>query len=506
MKVERKICVYVVIALVSCASLAAAVEPQPGATTLRWTRRSDDTARTLSVGEQEVGVVRGDADHLQLEVPADADRPAVTLVTLLRSEEQLGRDRYPRKVVVEGRLPRSDARVREEYVVLAPAAPLRIEGDGLHVSADWPRAINQAEEQELQAWLRGKGLPDNLQAFDRLHAADSGRQLRVWYEISGRRVNGLLTRGASRDAAARFDSLFHVEKETWRIHHARPLYYPQQPFYHRESLELVDTLNDVSGQGRSELRSYHCGCYGWAIATDWVTLGKKLYHVKVEYVDHSVGGGVFLGLQRRDSFPWFGIGDRTRMGLLARRVKAYQLTDAHDKPFGEIAIRYPADPVGDDLGPASYEIRLAKPNGEMRDLASIDYKSDDVTVVLHSEAPAAGAPARPSEPWMLALEQLDAVLAAMPTQVVRGDGIRDSFLGDVEQLVDRIRVIQSPTEETLADVVSDVDALTAVTKVERLLAAYGNRFDADPTDLPQPPKRLSRSPYDLEGSSIEPVP
>ena len=38
--------------------------------------------------------------------------------------------------------------------------------------------------------------------------------------------------------------------------------------------------------------------------------------------------------------------------------------------------------------------------------------------------------------WETPLERPDALLAAMPTQVVRGDGVRDSHLGEIETMLD----------------------------------------------------------------------
>jgi hypothetical protein len=77
----------------------------------------------------------------------------------------------------------------------------------------------------------------------------------------------------------------------------------------------------------------------------------------------------------------------------------------------------------------------------------------------------------------------------MPTQVVRGDGVRDSHLGEIETMLDWIRLIKEPSEENLADVVSEIDALTAVSKVHALLETDGASYSADEGEFPLPPKR-----------------
>ncbi|MBW1686519.1 MAG: hypothetical protein JRS35_15805 [Deltaproteobacteria bacterium] len=66
-----------------------------------------------------------------------------------------------------------------------------------------------------------------------------------------------------------------------------------------------------------------------------------------------------------------------------------------------------------------------------------------------------------------------------------------------------IRLIQEPSEDHLADVVSEIDGLTAISKVEALLESGGARFLADPSVLPPPPGRHAGSP---EHSACNPRP
>jgi hypothetical protein len=51
---------------------------------------------------------------------------------------------YPRRVTVSGRLTDGRATVRQEYVLLAPAAPIAVEGLGLVIAGEDP-SINQGE-------------------------------------------------------------------------------------------------------------------------------------------------------------------------------------------------------------------------------------------------------------------------------------------------------------------------------------------------------------------------
>ena len=70
---------------------------------------------------------------------------------------------------------------------------------------------------------------------------------------------------------------------------------------------------------------------------------------------------------------------------------------------------------------------------------------------------------------------------------MRGDGVRDSQLGEIERLVDAVRLLREPEEGRLADFVSDVDALHAAAKVEALLAPEAGRFHAAADRFPPSP-------------------
>ena len=75
----------------------------------------------------------------------------------------------------------------------------------------------------------------------------------------------------------------------------------------------------------------------------------------------------------------------------------------------------------------------------------------------------------------------------MPVQVVRGDGLRDSHLGTIEQLVDAVRLLRAPDESRLADLVSETDASSAEGKVRALLEPQEERFLAGAETLPPLP-------------------
>jgi hypothetical protein len=441
--------------------------------------------RELRAGGELLGVLEQKGTRSTLKV----DSPVATIE---RSERAVSPRRpYPRRVVTEGRLKEGGHTVRQEYVLLAPPAPLRVEGLGLEVSTDEP-GLNADEHRELRDWLESQGLPGDTGNFEKLHFADAGRELTVWYEISGRRVSGKLTRGRSPEPDARFDSLFHVENGGWKIHHKRTGENGRFR-YHRRSLELVDTLLDVR-TGR-ELRSYHCGCYGYAIASDWATLGDShLFHVEVDWLNDRVAAGFFVGWERKESFPWIRIGDRRRTRDLARRAKAFRLTDAESRVFAELAIRFPTDPSGDELGATAYEMRVARSEGRLVRLARIEHAPGEVLVHLGTASATDAVRPDGSPDWAVPLEQLDTLLAAMPTQVVRGDGIRDSHLGEIETMLDWIRLMQEPSEEHLADVVSEIDALTAISKVHTLLETDGLTFAPAGQEVPLPPRRYPASP------------
>lgn len=260
-----------------------------------------------------------------------------------------------------------------------------------------------------------------------------------------------------------------------KIHHKRPGENGRFS-YHRQSLELADTVESTADD-LPALVSHQCGCYGYAIGSDFMTLGDSLYQVEADWLHDRVGADFFIGLERREGFPWIGFGDRRRMRDLARRVKAYRLKDARGEPLAEIALDLPSAPPPSDLGPVSYRVDVWQSGGERTPLARIDRRAAGIELRIFGER----------RHWPEALERLDTLLAAMPTQVVRGDGIRDSHLAEIEQLIDWVRLIRQPTEDRLADVVSDIDALTAPRKVQALLGSDAERFQAEAAARPPEP-------------------
>jgi len=160
---------------------------------------------------------------------------------------------------------------------------------------------------------------------------------------------------------------------------------------------------------------------------------------------------------------------------LARRVKAYRLEDARGELFAEIALDLPTAPPSPGLGAVSYRVGTWGSDGERAPLARIDHRGDGIEVIVFGER------------WLESLERLDTLLAAMPTQIIRGDGIRDSHLAAIERLIDWVRLVHEPGEERMADVVSDIDALTAPRKVRALLESDAERFRPEASALPPAP-------------------
>lgn len=450
--------------VLACACSAPAPdEPGTPAAVLVWSR-THDNAFEIQLDGRRLGELRpegagwrlrGDAVHAALSVEETPLAPAHD---------------YPRRIRSEGRMDGSRAVFRQEYTLLAPAAPLPVEGLGLVVTGDAP-GTNDAEHEALRWWLAEQGLPPDTRPFEALHEQETGRELRVWYEISGRRVDGTFERVDAAEPAARLDSLFRSEDGGLKIHHQRPGENGRFT-YHRQSLELADR---IASAGAPELTAHECGCYGYAIAADFTTFGDALYRVEADWLDDRVGAEFFVGFERRGKFPWLGIGNRRRMRDLARRAKAYHLKDANEEPFAEVALDLPADPPSPGLGSIRYRVDLVGAGGARDPLARIEDEPERIGIALYGSE------------WQASLERLDGLLAAMPVQVVRGDGVRDSQLAEIERLVDAVRLLHAPDDARLADFTSDVDAASAARKVAALLAPEAGRFQASADVRPPPP-------------------
>ena len=438
-------------------------EPAGPSVELVWERNGTGEIR---LDGRALGALAADGAEWRLRGDAVSARSSV-------DERPLGDAHpFPKRVRIEGRLDGVAGAIRYEYTLLAPAAPLPVEGYGLVVGDD-PPGTNDEEHEAIRAWLRAQGLPPDTRPFEAIHERETGRELRVWYEISGRRVDGSVSRVGAAEPAARLDALFRSEAGALKIHHKRPGENGRFT-YHRRSLELAER---IAAAGQPALTLHECGCYGYAIASDLATLGSALYHVEADWLDDRVGAGFFVGLEARRSFPWLGIGERRRMRDLARRARAYLLKDAHGTPFAELALELPADPPRGSLGAIRYRVDEIGADAARRPLARVSHAPERITLELFG--PAVG--------WEASLERLDALLAALPVQVRRGDGIRDSQLGEIERLVDAVRLLEAPDESRLADFVVDVDATTASRKVAGLLAPELARFQPAGVALPPDP-------------------
>ena len=459
------------VVLLACLLLAGSYSSRAEEPRSRAEESRPETVLSIEHVSSERSVIRLNEDRLG-ELVRQGDQTllvAHTEVALFESREEPQSEvqSFPKKVTTKARLATSPVEIREEFVLLAPPSPLWIEGLGLEVESDAP-GLNREEHEMLRDWLKAQGLPGDTAPFQALHQSDTGRELRVWYEIAGRRQSGQWTRSDRPTPVATLRSGFRSEEGALKIHHKRPGENGRFT-YHRESLELASSLSDEMG---SELVVHECGCYGYAIAADLTTLGDSLYQVEADWLDDRVGAEFFVGWTAKEAFPWFGIGDRRRMRDLARRVTAYNLRDATGLRFARVDLELPEDPAWPDLGDVTYRIWSTSSEGGERELARAERTPTSTRIVLYGE-PAA---------WEDHLERLDRLLAAMPIQVQRGDGIRDSQLGQIETWIDQIRLLREPSLARLSDVTSDMDAVTATEKVRRLLQDdYGSfTFSGEP--------------------------
>ena len=196
-----KLAPLLLVTVLGCSAPAPDFDLGPEVATLRIAWNGDRSARELFLDGERLGAIEIDGARQTLTAGS-------ALATLEASERPLvvGQP-YPQRLAREGRLGVDGPAIRQEYTLLAPAAPIDIEGLGLEVSSDEPRT-NGAEHAAIRDWLKGKGLAPDTSPFERLHEQESGRELTVWYEISGRRVDGSVARVGSAEPAARFDSLF----------------------------------------------------------------------------------------------------------------------------------------------------------------------------------------------------------------------------------------------------------------------------------------------------------
>ena len=427
---------------------------------IHWARSATGP---IAVDGEEVARLASRGAGWELSAPGVAATLSVDEVPITREQP------YPRRVTTTAAFG-GHAVFEDRYTLLAPPAPLPVEGYGLVVSDDEP-GTNDEEHAALESWLAAQGLAPDAGPFQELHAQETGRELRVWYEMSGRRRDARFARVGEGADLARTRSLFRSENGELKIHHKRPGENGRFD-YHRQSLERASALE--SGHGPA-LISHECGCYGYAIASDYMTLGDSLYHVVADWLDDRVAAEFFIGFERRDSFPGFGLGDRRRMRNLARRAAAWELSDAAGVPFAAVVLDLPADPPPGELGEIGYDFLQFDAQGTQRRLARIRHTSDAVVIDLYG----------PSGDD--ALNSLDRLLAAMPTQVERGDGIRDSHLDEIERLIDAVRLARDPDESRLADFASPVDAWTAAGKVRALLASEPDRYAAVAETRPPEP-------------------
>ncbi|MEN8161108.1 MAG: hypothetical protein ABFS41_13640 [Myxococcota bacterium] len=448
--------------VLACGGERAAPLGEPS-TEVRWAAEGEH-AGALAVDGAPLGALRRTESGWRLLGPNGAPLAEIRVEERALTAEHA----FPRRVRREAA--GAGARFRDEYTLLAPAAPLPVEGYGLVVSSDEP-GINDAEHEMLRDWLAAQGLPADTGPFQRLHERETGRELRVWYEISGRRIDGRFSDANAPETATRLDALFRSEAGGLKIHHQRPGENGRFT-YQRESLELADR---IAAPGLPDLVAHECGCYGYAIASDFTTLGDALYTVEADWVDDRVGADFFIGFERRERFPWIGVGERRRIRDLARRARAWTLRDAAGVRFAEVTLALPDDPPRGGIGAIGYRFDRFDAADRRQPLAHVGHSSEELRLSFYDVGLDEG------------LGALDRWLAAMPVQVVRGDGIRDSHLGAIELLVDAVRLVRAPSAQRVADFASEVDAASAAAKVEALLAPERERFAVATDALPPAP-------------------
>ncbi len=238
-------------------------------------------------------------------------------------------------------------------------------------------------------------------------------------------MSGLLERGtASLDGTV--TATFHTEYQklpdgTYKEHHRG------------HSLELLDVLAvNPSGTGSDltsiALNAYRCGCQGFSESTPLTTINGKGFSVDIR-----------------------------RLGLRAGRLPKDYLINDH---FGTRIFRL--------------SLEFLQPNMEHVRYSFFKGNTPTAFAIVNNMRTADGRAEITIESSLEQselLDTLDLYLKAMPTQIIRGDGIRDSTLGEVEKAVDETRFFVESGWGVAADIVSPIDVYTLPT--ERLKGLFG---------------------------------
>ncbi len=353
--------------------------------------------------------------------------------------------RFPRTQTTLAQWKSHRVTISETYA--APVAS--IEQEGLKISdpraaqwlAEWRGSHGEATTTTLDDLAQQ--LQDELRKTSPTEPTDWQRV----YELAGRRINGSI---ALNDTAT---ANFFTGYQRWptgelKRHHTKPPDARFNPF--RWAGELVHKVGERSGTLEKVdligppgvgthpssslaglLCSYRCGCFGYSESADLITLGGWAYGV---------------GIARQGRYP-----------------TVYRLFDASGKTFVEIRFAVPSDRRLSNR----IEIMRYDASNTPQPLAQIAFENNTMTLDLFPDDK------RTSDAL---IEELDTILAMMPTQVIRGDGRRDSRLGEVERWVDIIRFAQHPSTKRLSELLTDVDPATAPSKIDAFLKQFESRF------------------------------
>jgi len=317
--------------------------------------------------------------------------------------------RFPRTITTVASL--EGRHLDYRYTELTPPLPIKLEG---------MEGNSTADRQRIEDYFRKLGIETRPLEIRQRFEEVTGRSLLRWYEVSG-----LVERGtASLDGTV--TATFHTEYQKL----------PDGAFkeHHRgHSLELLDVLVANPPGTDSDLTSialnaYRCGCQGFSESTPLTTINGKGFSVDIR-----------------------------RLGARGGRLPKEYLINDH---FGTQIFRLSVEFLQPNMEHIRYDFFKGNAPAAFAIVNHTRTADDRAEITIESSL-------EQSE----LLDTLDLYLKAMPTQIIRGDGIRDSTLGEVEKAVDEIRFFVQSDWGVAADIVSAIDVYTLPT--ERLKGLFG---------------------------------
>ena len=316
---------------------------------------------------------------------------------------------FPRTITTIARL--EEQHLDYSYTELTPALPIKLEGIEGNSTAD---------RQRIEDYFRNLGIETRPLEIQRWFEEVTGRPLLRWYEVSG-----LVERGtASLDGNV--TGTFHTEYQklpdgVYKEHHRG------------HSLELLDVLTANPPGTDSDstfiaLNAYRCGCHGFSESNPLMTINDQGFSVDIRRLGPREG----------------------------RLPRDYSIRDH----FGTQVFRL--------------LLEFLQPNMEHIHYSFFKRNAPTAFAIVSHTRTADGRAEIAIESSLgqsELLDTLDLYLKAMPTQIIRGDGIRDSTLGEVEKTVDEIRFFVESGWGVAADIVSAIDLYTL--EVERLKELFG---------------------------------